>query len=383
MPVYVEMVKDKKTGKMKEKKVDGKKQYYLRTYITDEFGNKKQITRHNKDWLGNKGEREAKQEEIRLQNKVFNSYENNTLDELSKDFFNYKIKTVKYSTYIKHLENYDNYIKEFFVNRKYYELTTLDIKKWKDMMDNRNLSLNTKKSAFITLSAILEYGCQYFGLQKNVARIIKNFKGVKGQKKKRMKFITNEQFEKAILYEKKYIYYVAFNLLFYCGLRRGELLSINKFDDIDFDNNILIIDETINPKISDKPTPPKTDKSNRKIEILPFLMDMLREIVKNDNSTDGYIFLHNIKLTTLKYKCDAMFSKIGFEKDDLIRIHDLRHSFASYCIEKGVEIQILSEYMGHENISITWDTYGHLYPNSHKKLLEKIKKQDQKQDQSK
>ena len=62
----------------------------------------------------------------------------------------------------------------------------------------------------------------------------------------------------------------------------------------------------------------------------------------------------------------------------------MRHSFASYCINLGVEIQILSEYMGHENISITWDTYGHLYPNSQSKLLTKIDKfstkQDQKQD---
>ena len=65
------------------------------------------------------------------------------------------------------------------------------------------------------------------------------------------------------------------------------------------------------------------------------------------------------------------------------------------CINFGVAIQVLSEYMGHENISITWDTYGHLYPDAKNTLVDKtgniitiesvdkLIKQDQKQDQKK
>ncbi len=66
MPIYEEMIKDKKTGKKIPKMVDGKKQYYIRTYIKDEFGNSKQITRHNPDWLGKVGKTEASREENRL-----------------------------------------------------------------------------------------------------------------------------------------------------------------------------------------------------------------------------------------------------------------------------------------------------------------------------
>ncbi|MGN1324156.1 MAG: hypothetical protein ACI4VR_03025 [Bacilli bacterium] len=53
------------------------------------------------------------------------------------------------------------------------------------------------------------------------------------------------------------------------------------------------------------------------------------------------------------------------------------------CIYKGVPIEIISEYLGHENISTTLNTYAHLYPNSQDKLIDILDKQDQKQDQEK
>ena len=286
-------------------------------------------------------------------------------------FIESKEKSIKQSSLIKIQQNYNNHIKKFFNDKLYPNITTLDIQKWKDYMYKKELSFNTMKNTFTTLSSILEYGCEYHDLPKNVARIAKNFKQIKGAKKNEMNFITKEQFEKAIEYEPSYIYKTALSIMFYTGIRRGEMLALN-INDLDFENNKIKIDETINPKISLIPNPPKTNKSNRTIEVLPFIMEMLKRVIDADMPENGYIFLNKIKLTTLKHKCDRMLLKIGLEKENLIRIHDLRHSFASMCINSGVDIQIISEYMGHENISITWDTYGHLYPNSQKKLLEKI-----------
>lgn len=48
------------------------------------------------------------------------------------------------------------------------------------------------------------------------------------------------------------------------------------------------------------------------------------------------------------------------------------------CINKGVPIEIISQYLGHENISTTLDIYGHLYPNLQDKLIDILEKQDQK-----
>lgn len=92
MPVYEEMVKDK-TGKLVPKLIDRQKVYYIRTYVTDEFGKRKQITRHNKNWIGIDGKREAIAEENKLVNKQYNQYENMTLNELFNAYFKYIEKT--------------------------------------------------------------------------------------------------------------------------------------------------------------------------------------------------------------------------------------------------------------------------------------------------
>jgi len=364
MPIYEE-----------KKKVEGKKRYYISFYVKDVNGKPKRVFRRNKEWVGKEGYYLAQQEETRLKYnnnlEVQTEQSNKTLEQLYKLFVKSKENDVKQSTLLKIQQSYDNHIKKFFENKISSCITPLDIQKWKEYMYKKELSFNTMKNTFTTLSSILEYGCEYYGLEKNVARIAKNFKQVKGVKKKEMNFITKEQFDTAIEYEPNNIYKTALSLMFYTGIRRGEMLALN-INDLDFENNKIRIDETVNPKISMIPNPPKTDKSNRVIEVLPAIMNMLKKTIDDNNLSDGYIFLNNIKLTTLKSKCDRMLLKSGLEKENLIRIHDLRHSFASMCINKGVDIQIISGYMGHENISITWDTYGHLYPNSQKKLLEKI-----------
>jgi integrase len=47
-----------------------------------------------------------------------------------------------------------------------------------------------------------------------------------------------------------------------------------------------------------------------------------------------------------------------------ITLHEARHTFASYMIGAGVNVKALSTYMGHANISITLDRYGHLMPGN-------------------
>ena len=186
-----------------------------------------------------------------------------------------------------------------------------------------------------------------------------------------MKYINALQFNEAIKNEDNIFYFVAFNLLFYLGIRRGEMLVLN-INDIDFQKNTIRIDETVNPRISNIPTPPKTSKSNRTLPVKEEIMEMLKKIIELDTSTDGYIFLNNIALTTLRRKSNNNLKAIGFNKEQYIRIHDYRHSFASMCINSGIQIEILNEYMGHKNVSITWDTYGHLYPETKSALLSKL-----------
>ena len=57
-----------------------------------------------------------------------------------------------------------------------------------------------------------------------------------------------------------------------------------------------------------------------------------------------------------------------------IRVHDLRHSHTAMLIEKGYNILLISERLGHENVETTLNTYGHLYPNKHRELADDRKR---------
>ena len=64
-----------------------------------------------------------------------------------------------------------------------------------------------------------------------------------------------------------------------------------------------------------------------------------------------------------------MIQKAGVPK---IRVHDIRHSHVSYLINQGVEPLIIKERLGHKDIKITMNTYGHLYPNQQKQVAEML-----------
>mgnify|MGYP000856408010 FL=1 len=62
-------------------------------------------------------------------------------------------------------------------------------------------------------------------------------------------------------------------------------------------------------------------------------------------------------------------AQIGIEK---IRLHDLRHSHASYLIHRGIPIIAISQRLGHEKIETTLQTYAHLYPQEHDMIIDAI-----------
>ena len=275
MPIYTEQILDKKSGIKIDKLVDGKKQYYIRTYVEDEFGNKKQITRHNKNWIGREGQKEAEWEEVSLQKKKYNKYEKLTLNDLSKEYFKYIEKKLKPSTVRKNKDNYHLHIQPFLGRKKILDLTNKDILDFHKYLDDKEnviksknskrttgkykLSISFKQSIHVTLVSLLNFGCKYFNLNKNVASIVGNFRKSKGSLKNEINFLTKNEFDEFIKFEINDIYKDFFTLLFFTGMRRGELLALT-IHDIDFSNNEININKSINPKNGTESTDPKTNR---------------------------------------------------------------------------------------------------------------------------
>ena len=354
MPLYEE-----------KEKVNGQKRYYIRTYVTDENGQKRQITRHNKDWIGRDGYWLAYQEESKLKSRIATSNGQLTLKEMAESYLNELSSNSKMGTLRKHTDNINKYILPYFENVKISSITNKSILEWKQKIEEKKYSLNFKKGLFVSFSALLNHGCKYYGFESNPARNVGNFKAKRGQKKKQINVMTAEQFEKFKENEQNSFYRNLFNVLFYTGMRRGEFLALT-WDDVDFENNTINISKTLNPKLIDQSDDsPKTDKANRTILMLETVRESL-SFLKNNGCDSPSSFA---TLTTMKRRCDNNCKKIGV---DIFRIHDFRHSFVSLCIEKSIPINIISNYIGHENVSTTWDTYGHLYQDSQNKLIETL-----------
>jgi integrase len=84
--------------------------------------------------------------------------------------------------------------------------------------------------------------------------------------------------------------------------------------------------------------------------------------------------LFPIVARTLQKRMTGVMEKAGVKK---IRIHDFRHSHVAYLINQGVQPLIIKERLGHKDIKITLNTYGHLYPSQQKQVAEMLNLQRQ------
>ena len=112
-------------------------------------------------------------------------------------------------------------------------------------------------------------------------------------------------------------------------------------------------------------TEPKTKQSFRTIEIPEFLKEEIKEFVDGHYGMPDTERLFPVVQEAVQHKMKRQIELAGVKK---IRVHDLRHSHVAYLIEKGVEPLLIRDRLGHKDIRITLNTYGHLYPNQQRKI---------------
>lgn len=164
------------------------------------------------------------------------------------------------------------------------------------------------------------------------------------------------------------------------GLRIGEICALS-WKDIDFSKQVVHIRKTIARVRDDNfeqtghktkliVDSPKTKSSNRDIPISKKMLDILTSLYPKEES---YYIVSNSNLLlsprTYEYRFHSCLDAIGVEQ---INYHALRHTFATRCIEAGVDIKSLSEILGHSNVSITLKTYVHSSMELKRNQMEKF-----------
>ena len=167
----------------------------------------------------------------------------------------------------------------------------------------------------------------------------------------------------------KSLSYICFEVLYWTGMREGELLALSPAD-IDLDNKTISINRTYQ-RIEGKDvfTSPKTRKSKRKIPIPDFLCQELSDYIQSRYMLDADERLFPITKSYLSHEMIRGCKNTGVKK---IRIHDIRHSHASLLINQGCDALMLADRLGHEKVSTTLNTYSHLFPHKQQELVHSL-----------
>ena len=256
------------------------------------------------------------------------------------------------------------YIGDLMLN----EINNVTIIQWQNELmkikDNngKKYSPTYLRTIHAQLSSILNHACRYYNLKTNVARDV----GSMGEKEAdEMLFWTQDEYERFIeaIKDKPESFY-AFELLYWCGLRMGELLALTK-EKFDFKRHTLKIDESLQ-RIDGKNviTAPKTKKSIRTIVMPEFLTEEIKEYIDSFYKIKSKDLIFNFSKSYLHHEMDRGAKKAQVKR---IRIHDLRHSHVSLLIELGFSATAIADRVGHESIDITY-RYAHLFPSKQKEM---------------
>lgn len=185
-----------------------------------------------------------------------------------------------------------------------------------------------------------------------------------------MNIWTQEEYEKFSGVIQKSSVKLAFDVLFYTGMRSGELLALTPADilpskRIDINKNYAKI------KGQEMFLTPKTAKGKRSISIPDFLYDDIESYISNLYGIEDNDRIFYFTKSALEKEIKRVAEKAELAP---IRVHDLRHSHASMLIEMGFDALEIAERLGHESVKTTLDTYSHLYPDKDKQLASKLNK---------
>lgn len=282
---------------------------------------------------------------------------------------------LKYSTIIIKRNICETKILPYFENKKVDEITAVDIRQWQNLLmsSEKKYSETYLKTINNQLTAIINYAKKYYNLAKSPCEQAGSIGMSKADK---MQYWTLEEYltfrEKV---KKKAAAYLCFEMLYWTGIRCGELLALT-LEDIDLESREIWICKTyqrINGR--DVITEPKTKKSTRKVLMPEFLCNEIQSYIDSFqfDKTEKRVF--PFTRFFLNYEMKRGCRETGIKK---IRLHDLRHSHVSLLINQGFDALVIADRVGHENVSTTLNTYAHLFPNRQTALVDSLEELERK-----
>lgn len=371
MPIY----------KMEGKK-NGLQKYRVRVNFTNAQGKADSVERVAY------GYEDAKEKEAKLLKDIKEAppAEKIKIKDFYKDYIEWKRPNVKETTLDKTEQHLRDHVLPFMGDDK-LDFSEDRAFEWQAYINNKGLCVTTKNNILTSFKSMMNHAVKRKKINSNPLNAIGVFKDP-NKIVKEMEIYSVDEFKKYITVAREqaeasgdtreWDYFVFFNIAFLAGLRKCEIHAL-KWSDISGD--ILKIRRGITQKLKgeDREGPPKTRKSNRDIRIPKQLKQVLDSHYARYKEADMFNDewrvcggLNPLRDSTID-KRNRKFAELAGVKR--IRIHDFRHSHASYLIHKKVSVIEISKRLGHATVEETLNTYAHLYPTDEAfavKVLNKI-----------
>ena len=279
---------------------------------------------------------------------------------------------LKHSTYLNKQHIIESKILPYFGRMSLNAIKAADVIQWQnELLNARDENGNAYSPTYLRtiqnqLSAIFNHAKRFYSLPFNPSEQA----GKMGKSNaKEMLFWTRDEYMQFIEAMKaKPMSYYAFEVLYWTGIREGELLALTPAD-FDFANKKLYINKTYQRlEKTDLITDPKTEQSNRVIALPDFLCEEMEDFIASLYGIKPNTRIFAITKNYLHREMDRGCAESGVKR---IRIHDLRHSHVAHLIELGFSPVAIAERLGHKGISITF-MYSHLYPSKQHELADKL-----------
>lgn len=313
---------------------------------------------------------------------------------------NYKEGIVADNTTKNYKFRYKNNIKKEIGNLKLGDVKQLHCQRIiNKMFEDGRYSYGTMELTQITLHAIFKGAIENGYLYRNPAE---GLKLKRRDEEEERRVLTRDEQKTFKEYAKNTLYSNAYCLVLETGLRAGEVGGL-KWEDIDFENKVLYVKRTIlqDPKKGGFYFGiPKTRDSKRKIPLTNEAVSILQDqkILQNklklkskewNTEWDGLVFttvngnpvgsstfrmmmIRVVNNINLDRKCES--GDNTYEEFAHVYMHALRHTFATRCIENGIQPKTLQKLLGHSTLSTTMDLYVHVTDDH---IFDEIEKMNQ------
>jgi len=262
------------------------------------------------------------------------------------------------------------------------------IKKYIDLLKSKRLSQRTIEYTLRILHGSLEQALINDLIHRNVSSAVVLPK----KQKKEISALSEEEQNQLMLYLTTIHNSTPILLVLFSGLRIGELLGL-KWRDIDFKSKTLKIERTIQrikthsktgPKTKVIENTPKTISGKRTIPLIEEVIVLLKKHLRVQKAgklrlgeiyqDHDFVFPKNDGTVNDVENYTKEFTKIIAQSSiRRINFHLLRHTFATRGLERGIDLKVMQDLLGHSTFAMTADTYTHVLPQKKSADIEKLR----------